>query len=96
MDDVLRAVELGATFNFGQLAQAPACLSSLTRMKGHDRSFRLRFVEQLLDIAGTARHLDWTYACSTWPYTGCECVGVYPALPCPGYECDGRYRPFSG
>ncbi|KAJ5950202.1 uncharacterized protein N7479_008615 [Penicillium vulpinum] len=64
-DDVLRAIELDATFNFGQLAQAenaPACLSSLPRMKGHDRSFRLRFMEQLLDIAGAAGHMDWTGA----------------------------------
>ncbi|KAJ5480558.1 hypothetical protein N7530_006067 [Penicillium desertorum] len=64
-DDVLRAIELGATFNFGQLAQAenvPACLSGLHRMKGHDRSFRLRFMEQLLDIAGAAGHMDWTCA----------------------------------
>ncbi|CAP92592.1 hypothetical protein E8E15_005115 [Penicillium rubens] len=64
-DDVLRAIELGATFNFGQLAQAenaPASLSGLHRMKGHDRSFRLRFMEQLLDIAGAAGHMDWTCA----------------------------------
>jgi hypothetical protein len=64
-DDVLRAIELGATFNFGQLAQAenaPACLSGLPRMKGHDRSFQLRFMEQLLDIAGAAGHMDWTCA----------------------------------
>ncbi|CAI7616292.1 unnamed protein product [Penicillium discolor] len=64
-DDVLRAIKLGATFNFGQLAQAenaPACLSGLPRMKGHDRSFQLRFMEQLLDIAGAAGHMDWTCA----------------------------------
>ncbi|KAJ5815864.1 hypothetical protein N7447_008097 [Penicillium robsamsonii] len=64
-DDVFQAIELGATFNFGQLAQAenaPACLSGLPRMKVHDRSFRLRFMEQLLDIAGAAGHMDWTCA----------------------------------
>ncbi|CAG8888632.1 unnamed protein product [Penicillium egyptiacum] len=64
-DDVLRAIELGATFNFSQLAQAenaPASLSGLHRMKGHERSFRLRFMEQLLDIAGAAGHMDWTCA----------------------------------
>lgn len=63
--DICRAIELGATFNFGQLAQAenaPACLTSLLRMKGHDRSFRIRFMEQLLDIAGAAGHMDWTCA----------------------------------
>ncbi|KAI1802415.1 hypothetical protein F4811DRAFT_529755 [Daldinia bambusicola] len=64
-DDIIRGMKLGAEFNFGQLAQAenaPACLSSLTKMKGHARSFRLRFQEQLLDIAGAAGHLDWTCA----------------------------------
>ncbi|KAJ5519590.1 hypothetical protein N7463_000043 [Penicillium fimorum] len=64
-DDLFQAIELGATFNFGQLAQAenaPACLSGLPRMKGHDRSFRLRFMEQLLDIAGAAGHMNWTCA----------------------------------
>ncbi|KAI1477708.1 hypothetical protein F4774DRAFT_388285 [Daldinia eschscholtzii] len=63
--DIIRGMELGAEFNFGQLAQAenaPACLSSLAKMKGHARSFRLRFQEQLLDIAGAAGHLDWTCA----------------------------------
>lgn len=64
-DDLVRAIELGATFNFGQLAQAenvPACLSGLLRMKDSPRSFQLRFMEQLLDIAGAAGHMDWTCA----------------------------------
>ncbi|KAI1142637.1 hypothetical protein F5Y05DRAFT_365562 [Hypoxylon sp. FL0543] len=64
-DDIIRGMELGAEFNFGQLAQAenaPACLASLATMRGHARSFRLRFEEQLLDIAGAAGHLDWTCA----------------------------------
>ncbi|KAI8962749.1 hypothetical protein F5Y11DRAFT_322096 [Daldinia sp. FL1419] len=63
--DIIRGMELGAEFNFGQLAQAenaPACLISLSKMKGHARSFKLRFEEQLLDIAGAAGHLDWTCA----------------------------------
>jgi hypothetical protein len=63
--DICRAIELGATFNFGQLAQAenaPACLIGLIRLKDHDRSFRLRFMEQLLDIAGAAGHMNWTCA----------------------------------
>ncbi|KAF3055768.1 hypothetical protein GL218_06869 [Daldinia childiae] len=63
--DIMRGMELGAEFNFGQLAQAenaPACLISLEKMKGHARGFRLRFQEQLLDIAGAAGHLDWTCA----------------------------------
>ncbi|KAI1440658.1 hypothetical protein F5Y02DRAFT_339633 [Annulohypoxylon stygium] len=65
IDDIIRGMELGAEFNFGQLAQAenaPACLAGLTTMRGHAHSFRLRFEEQLLDIAGAAGHLDWTGA----------------------------------
>lgn len=64
-DDIVRAIELGATFNFGQLAQAenaPICLSGLLRMKDSPRSFQLRFMEQLLDIAGAAGHMDWACA----------------------------------
>ncbi|KAI1412535.1 hypothetical protein F5Y13DRAFT_43965 [Hypoxylon sp. FL1857] len=64
-DDIIHGMELGAEFNFGQLAQAenvPASLASLATMRGHARSFRLRFEEQLLDIAGAAGHLDWTCA----------------------------------
>ncbi|KAI2619525.1 hypothetical protein GGS26DRAFT_572564 [Hypomontagnella submonticulosa] len=64
-DDLIRGMELGAEFNFGQLAQAenaPACLVGLAKMRGHTRSFRLRFEEQLLDIAGAAGHLDWAGA----------------------------------
>ncbi|OTA97868.1 hypothetical protein M434DRAFT_391483 [Hypoxylon sp. CO27-5] len=64
-DDIIHGMKLGAEFNFGQLAQAenaPACLASLATMKGHARSFQLRFKEQLLDIAGAAGHLDWTCA----------------------------------
>ena len=63
--DIVHAIELGATFNFGQLAQAentPICLSGLLRMKDSPRSFQLRFMEQLLDIAGAAGHMDWTCA----------------------------------
>lgn len=63
--DIIRGMELGAEFNFGQLAQAenaPACLSSLIDMRGEKRSFELRFMEQLLDIAGAAGHMDWTCA----------------------------------
>lgn len=63
--DIVRAIELGATFNFGQLAQAenaPVCLSGLLQMKESPRSFQLRFMEQLLDIAGAAGHIDWTCA----------------------------------
>ncbi|KAF3389094.1 hypothetical protein F1880_004022 [Penicillium rolfsii] len=64
-DDLFLGIESGAFFNFGQLGQAenaPAALTSLLRMKGRERSFQLRFMEQLLDIAGAAGHMDWTCA----------------------------------
>lgn len=64
-DDLLLGIEIGAFFNFGQLGQAenaPAALTSLLRMEGRQRSFKLRFMEQLLDIAGAAGHMDWTCA----------------------------------
>jgi hypothetical protein len=64
-DDLLLGIEIGAFFNFGQLGQAenaPAALTSLFRMEDRPRSFQLRFMEQLLDIAGAAGHMDWTCA----------------------------------
>lgn len=64
-DEILRGMRLGAEFNPGQLAQAenaPACLLSLLQMKGHSRSFRFHFIQQLLDISGAAGHEDWTCA----------------------------------
>lgn len=62
---VVRGLRLGADFNFGQLAQAenaPACLSVVQEMRGQSYAFHLHFMEQLLDIAGAAGHLDWTCA----------------------------------
>lgn len=65
---VMRGLELGAEFNYGQLAQtenAPACLDVLRRFNGsgHDRrAVALHFLEQLLDISGAAGHMDWTSA----------------------------------
>ena len=59
--DIIRGMELGATFNFGQMAQAenvPACLSGLYLMKERPHCFRMRFMEQILDIAGAAGHID--------------------------------------
>ncbi|KAI0454686.1 hypothetical protein F5B21DRAFT_514574 [Xylaria acuta] len=63
--DILRGMKLGAEFNFGQLAQAeniPVCLTALLELRGHSRAFELRFMEQLLDIAGAGGHEDWTCA----------------------------------
>jgi hypothetical protein len=62
---VVRGLRLGADFNFGQLAQAenaPSCLSVLRSMQGQSYAFNLHFMEQLLDIASAAGHLDWTCA----------------------------------
>lgn len=61
--DILRGMKLGAEFNFGQLAQAeniPVCLTALLELRGHSRAFELRFMEQILDIAGANGHEDWT------------------------------------
>ncbi|KAI1757638.1 hypothetical protein F4782DRAFT_136399 [Xylaria castorea] len=63
--DILRGMKLGAEFNFGQLGQAeniPVCLTALLELRGHSRAFELRFMEQLLDIAGASGHEDWTCA----------------------------------
>nr|KAK5432439.1 hypothetical protein LTR18_011060 [Exophiala xenobiotica] len=62
---VLLGIKLGSDFNFGQLAQAenvPASLAGLADMNGHDRAFELRFMEQVLDLAGASGHEDWTCA----------------------------------
>ncbi|OAG42239.1 hypothetical protein AYO21_03407 [Fonsecaea monophora] len=64
-DYLLLGIKLGSDFNFGQLAQAenaPASLSGLVEMRGHDRAFEMRFMEQILDLAGAAGHEDWTCA----------------------------------
>jgi len=65
--EILRGLELGAYFNYGQLAQAenaPACLGVLCHFSGQadQRAVALHFLEQLLDIAGAAGHMDWTSA----------------------------------
>lgn len=62
---LITGIKLGAEFNFGQLAQgenAPASLSGLLGMRGEDRAFEMRFLEQLLDLSGAAGHEDWTCA----------------------------------
>ena len=64
-EDLMLGFRIGAEFNFGQLAQAenvPACLESLRDMRGHDRAFEMRFIEQVLKIAGARGHEDHTCA----------------------------------
>jgi hypothetical protein len=56
-----RGIEMGASFNLGQLAQAenvPTSLVGLDCMKENPSAFNLRFLEQILDIAGAAGHED--------------------------------------
>ncbi|KAJ5893839.1 hypothetical protein N7495_005530 [Penicillium taxi] len=66
-ESLLLGIRLGAYLNFGQLGQAenaPVCLSVLSRHDADLRhhSFQLRFMEQLLDIAGAAGHMNWSCA----------------------------------
>jgi hypothetical protein len=66
-EQIMVGLQIGAEFNFGQLAQAenaPVSLSSLRpQTTEKDRhAFDLHFAEQLLDIAGAAGHMDWTCA----------------------------------
>lgn len=64
-EDVILGLELGSELNAGQLAQAenvPINLEGLLMMKGHERAFALKFMEQILDIAGAAGHIDPTCA----------------------------------
>ncbi|PYH71693.1 uncharacterized protein BO88DRAFT_486187 [Aspergillus vadensis CBS 113365] len=73
---LVRGIELGAEFNFGQMAQAecpPASLLGLERLRpchGDDDNdkhisiqvFHMRYMEQILDIAGALGHQDHTNA----------------------------------
>lgn len=62
---MMDGIRLGAELNFGQLAQAenvPASLAGLRSMRGKDRAFQFRFMEQVLDVSGAKGHEDWTAA----------------------------------
>lgn len=63
--DLLLGLELGSELNAGQLAQAesvPINLEFLTAMKGREHAFEMKFLEQILDVAGALGHLDWSGA----------------------------------
>ncbi|KAL5337361.1 hypothetical protein BJX70DRAFT_370187 [Aspergillus crustosus] len=63
--DAIKGIELGATFNFGQLAQAenaPVSLSSVLSLRENKQAFQFRFLEQIFDVAGADGHVDWTCA----------------------------------
>ncbi|KAK5102103.1 hypothetical protein LTS08_004563 [Lithohypha guttulata] len=58
--DFMLGLELGSELNAGQLAQAenvPVNLEGLLTMQGHERAFNLKFIEQILDVAGAAGHV---------------------------------------
>jgi hypothetical protein len=62
---MLDGIQLGATLNFGQLAQAenaPASLAGLSDMRGKTLAFQFRFMEQVLDVSAAKGHEDWTAA----------------------------------
>ncbi|RDW86096.1 uncharacterized protein DSM5745_02738 [Aspergillus mulundensis] len=90
----LSGLKLASKFNLGQLAQAenaPVCFSALlefqeetwTGSDGGDegvmRAFNLRFMEQLLDIAGAGGHMDWTCAAKLNEAVFDSYRGVYEA-----------------
>ena len=59
--EVMLGLELGSELNAGQLAQAesvPVNLEGLLNMRGHEHAFELKFMEQVLDVAGALGHLD--------------------------------------
>jgi hypothetical protein len=59
--DVILGLHVGATLNIAQLAQAenvPGSLASLLMMKGNKHAFDLKIMEQILDVAGAAGHVD--------------------------------------
>jgi len=64
-EDVMLGLELGSELNAGQLAQAenvPVNLEGLLHMRNHEHAFELKFMEQILDMAGSGGHTDYTCA----------------------------------
>lgn len=58
---VMLGLELGSELNASQLAQAenvPINLEGLLDMRGHEHAFNLKFMEQILDVAGAAGHYN--------------------------------------
>ncbi|RSM09200.1 hypothetical protein CEP52_004254 [Fusarium oligoseptatum] len=65
LKQIMRSLEMGSEFNFGQFAQAenaPVCITRLQQADTDQHVFDLHFAEQLLDISGAAGHMDWTCA----------------------------------
>ncbi|ETI27857.1 hypothetical protein G647_00306 [Cladophialophora carrionii CBS 160.54] len=62
-EEIMLGLELGSELNAGQLAQAesvPVNLEGLLNMRGKEHAFELKFMEQILDVAGALGHLDWS------------------------------------
>jgi hypothetical protein len=62
---IMLGLELGSELNAGQLAQAenvPINLEGLLHMSGHEHAYALKFMEQILDVAGASGHVDHTCA----------------------------------
>lgn len=58
--DIMLGLELGSELNAAQLAQAenvPVNLEGLLRMHGNEHAFNLKFMEQILDLAGAQAHV---------------------------------------
>lgn len=59
--DLILGLELGSELNAGQLAQAenvPINLEFLKELQGHEHAFELKFMEQILDVAGAKGHVN--------------------------------------
>jgi hypothetical protein len=59
--DLLLGLELGSELNAGQLAQAesvPINLEFLQHMQNREHAFELKFMEQILDVAGGLGHVN--------------------------------------
>lgn len=60
-EDLKLGLALGAELNTGQLAQAetvPISLEFLTEMQGQEHAFEMKFMEQILDVAGALGHVN--------------------------------------
>lgn len=63
--DLILGIKLGAQLNLAQLAQAenvPGSLEFMLSMRQHRHTFDLKFMEQVLDVAGAAGHIDFRCA----------------------------------
>ena len=60
LENVMLGLELGSELNAAQLAQAenvPVNLEGLLNMRDHEHAFHIKFMEQILDVAGAAGHV---------------------------------------